>query len=37
MSCSAQGAGLLAGTPSRKDERMQVTPTLSIDIISDIV
>ena len=36
-SYNAQGApGRLAGTP-RKDERMQVTPRLTIDIVSDIV
>jgi hypothetical protein len=29
--------GLLAGTPSRKDQRMQAEPTLTIDIVSDIV
>jgi hypothetical protein len=35
---TAQGApGRLAGTLSRKDERMQVTPPLTIDIVSDIV
>jgi hypothetical protein len=34
----AEGAPeLLAGTPRRKDERMQVTPTLTIEIVSDIV
>jgi hypothetical protein len=36
-SYNAQGApGRHAGTP-RKDERMQVTPRLTIDIVSDIV
>jgi hypothetical protein len=37
-SCNVQCApGLLAGTAGRKDARMQGTPTLTIDIVSDIV
>jgi hypothetical protein len=36
--CNAQSApGQLAGTPSRKDQRMQAEPTLTIEIVSDIV
>jgi hypothetical protein len=29
--------GQRAGTPSRKDQRMQTEPTLTIEIVSDIV
>jgi hypothetical protein len=29
--------GHLAGTSSRKDQRMQTEPTLTIEIVSDIV
>ena len=37
-SCNTQSApGQLAGTPSRKDQRMQAKPTLTIEIVSDIV
>jgi len=35
---NAQSApGRLAGTPRRKDQRMRAEPTLTIDIVSDIV
>ncbi len=37
-SCNAQSApGQLAGTPSRKDQRMQAKTKLTIEIVSDIV
>ena len=37
-SCHAQSApGQLAGTPTRKDQRMHAEPTLTIEIVSDIV
>jgi hypothetical protein len=37
-SCNTQSApGQLAGTSSRKDQRMQTEPTLTIEIVSDIV
>jgi hypothetical protein len=37
-SCVSQSApGQLAGTLSRKDQRMQAKPTLTIEIVSDIV
>jgi hypothetical protein len=37
-SCNTQSApGHLAGTSSRKDQHMQIEPTLTIEIVSDIV
>ena len=37
-SCNAQSApGHIAVTPSRKEQRMKAQPTLTIEIVSDIV